>query len=207
MDEERRHDKAASSGLDITDKDIYEAMRDIPGYLDITPGDLKEIYGHAYRHAVKRLATSVKAKDVMTRKVISVAPGTLVPEIARLMAEHGVSGVPVVEEGRVAGVISEKDFLTHMGSPGIETIMALLAEFLDRKECSSEPLQSMAARDIMSEPAITVHEDTTLAEIAGLFSLNHVNRAPVVDKEGAMIGIVSRDDLVKASSGGHNGVL
>jgi CBS domain-containing protein len=207
MDEERRNDKADSSGLDITDKDIYEAMSDIPGYLDITPGDLKEIYRHAYRHAVRRLGTSVKAKDVMTRNVVSVAPGTLVSEIARLMAEHGISGVPVVEEGKVVGVISEKDFLAHMGSHRIETLMALLAEFLDRKECPTEPLQSKTARDIMSEPAITVHEDTTLAEIAALFTLNHVNRVPVVGKEGVMIGIVSRDDLVRASSGGTCGIL
>jgi CBS domain-containing membrane protein len=207
MDEERRNDKVDSSGLDITDKDIYEAMRDIPGYLDITPGDLKEIYRHAYRHAVKRLATSVKARDVMTRNVVSVAPGTLVPEIARVMAEHGISGVPVVEEGRVVGVISEKDFLAHMGSQGAETFMALLAELLDRKECSTEPLQSQTARDIMSIPPIVADEDATLVEIAALFTLNHVNRAPVVDKEGIMIGIVSRDDLVKASSGGTCGIL
>jgi CBS domain-containing membrane protein len=207
MDVEHRNRNTEKSGLDMTDKDIYEAMKDIPGYLDITPGDLKEIYRHAYRHAVKRLATSVRVKDVMTRNVVSVAPGTLAPEIARVMAEHGVSGVPVVEEGRVVGVISGKDFLAHIGSHGIETFMALLAEFLDRKECSTEPLQSETARDIMSAPAIVVDEDATLAEIAALFTQNHVNRAPVVDKEGIMIGIISRNDLVNASSGGTCGVL
>jgi CBS domain-containing membrane protein len=192
---------------DVTDDDIYEAMKDIPGYLDITPGDLKEIYRHAYQHALKRLTTSIRAKDVMTRNVISVAPETPLSEVARVMAEHGKSGVPVVEQGRVAGVIAEKDFLTRMGSRGIKTFMALLAEFLDRKECSTEPLQSRTARDIMSIPAITVVEDATLAEIAGIFTAKHINRVPVVDGKGTMIGIVSRDDLVRASFGGNCGIL
>jgi len=55
--------------VDISDEDIYEAMKDISGYLDITPADLKEVYLKAYRHAVTRLTRSVKVRDVMTRDV------------------------------------------------------------------------------------------------------------------------------------------
>ena len=58
--------------VDISDDDIYEAMKDVPGYLDITPGDFKEVYLQAYRHAISRVMKSVKAADVMTRQVISV---------------------------------------------------------------------------------------------------------------------------------------
>jgi CBS domain-containing membrane protein len=193
--------------IDVNDNDIYEAMKDIPGYLDITPGDLKEIYRHAYRHAVKRLATSIKAGDVMTRDVIYVKPETPIAGVARAMAEHAKSGVPVVEQGRVVGIISEKDFLAHMGRRDLRTFMALMAECLDSNQCSTEPLQSKVARDIMSAPAVTVGESTTLAEIATIFTAKHINRVPVVDGEGIMIGIVSRDDLVKASFGGACGVL
>jgi CBS domain-containing membrane protein len=207
MKKEERDKTEGGCTIDVSDKDIYDAMKDIPGYLDITPGDLKEIYRHAYQHAIKRLAGSVKAKDVMTRKVISVAPGTPLSEVARTMAEHGVSGIPVVEDKKVAGMITEKDFLSHMGTQGIKTVMALLAEFLDRKECPVEPLQSKAARDIMSVPVITVDEEDPVAKIADLFAARRINRAPVLDKEGIMIGIISRDDLVKAFSGGSCGVL
>ncbi len=116
--------KNAENNLDISDKDIYEAMKDIPGYLDITPGDFKELYQLVYHHALKRIAQAVKAKDIMTAEVAAVEKGTPLKVVARLMAEKGVSGVPVLDkERRVAGVISEKDFLSRMGGKESETFM------------------------------------------------------------------------------------
>ncbi len=58
--------------LDIADEDIYDAMKHITGYLDITPGDFKEVYTLAFRRAVERLTHDVKGKDVMIREVITV---------------------------------------------------------------------------------------------------------------------------------------
>ena len=96
--------------VDISDDDIYDAMKEIPGYLDITPGDFKEVFRFAYQHAVERFS-SVKAGAAMVREVISVTRKTPLVQVAEAMARHGVSGVPVVEEGeRVVGVISERTF-------------------------------------------------------------------------------------------------
>ena len=61
-----------SCPVNMSDEDILDAMKSISGYLDITPGDFKEIFSYAYRHAVERIAQSLIAKDVMTVKVISV---------------------------------------------------------------------------------------------------------------------------------------
>jgi len=69
-----------SCPVDISDEDILDAMKSIPGYLDITPGDFKEIFRHAYRHAIERIAQSLVAKDVMTAKLISVTPNTSLKE-------------------------------------------------------------------------------------------------------------------------------
>lgn len=193
--------------IDISDKDIYQAMKDIPGYLDITPQDLKEVYRHAYQHAVERLTGSVKAKDVMTEKVVFVSPETPLYEVAEVMAKHGISGVPVVDSERVVGVISDKDFLSHIGTKGTKTFMGLLAECLGGSECATESLQAKVAREIMIFPVITVDEDTPLVEIADMFTAKHINRAPVLNREGNMVGIVTRDDIVRASFGGTCGVL
>lgn len=83
--------------MDISDDDIYDAMKEIPGYLDITPGDFKEVFRFAYQHAVERLS-SVKAGDVMVTEVVSVTRKTPLDQVAAVMARHGISGVPVVEE-------------------------------------------------------------------------------------------------------------
>src|SRR5512136_1388547 len=101
--------------VDISDDDIFDAMRDIPGYLDITPGDFKEVYLKAYQHAVMRLTRSIPTASVMTREVVSVREITPLKEVAEIMAARKISGVPVVgDSGQVLGVISEKDFLNVM---------------------------------------------------------------------------------------------
>ena len=80
------------AGIQFKDEDIYEAMKDIPGYLDITPGDFKEVYLLAYRHALERLKRAVTARQVMTREVVSVRPDTPLAEVAAAMGGKGISG-------------------------------------------------------------------------------------------------------------------
>jgi len=187
--------------IEISDDDIYEAMKDIQGYLDITPSDLKEIYKFAYRHALERITRSVKVLEIMTRKVSSVKRDTPVIEVAQLMAEKSVSGIPVVEEdGKVAGVISEKDFLLHMGAGDKRHFMAVVAECLSGKGCVAMPVRSKKAEDIMTSPAITVREDATVVGISNIFNEKMINRVPVTDSEGRLTGIVSRADIVRASA-------
>jgi CBS domain-containing protein len=183
---------------DISDEDIIEAMKEISGYLDITPGDFKEVYQTAYRHAMSRISSSVKAKNIMTTKVFSVKRATPVAAIAELMAKNIISGVPVIEEnGKVAGIISERDFLSGMGVEGAKTMMGIIADCLKNKGCMAISIRALTAGDIMTSPAITVFENTTVSEIAGIFNEKNINRVPVTDSEGNLIGIVSRADLLR----------
>lgn len=186
--------------IDPTDEDIYGAMKDIPGYLDITPGDLKELYRLAYRHAYDRVTGSVTARDIMTKDVITVSPGTALPEVAAVMAAHGISGLPVVnDDGTVAGVISEKDFLSHMHPGKRPNFMAVIAECLKGRGCLAAPARTATAKDIMKSPALTVGEAETVREIAQLFAGKKINRVPVIDGAGRICGIVTRNDIIRAS--------
>ncbi len=186
--------------VDISDEDVYEAMRDISGYLDITPGDFKEVYLKAYRHAVARLTRSVKVRDVMTRDVVSVSPDTPLEDVAQIMADRKVSGVPVVDHaGKVVGVISEKDFLVHLGTGEPRIFMEVVAECLKGTGCLAAPIRSSRAADIMTHPAITVSEETPIMEVAQTFTQEKINRVPVVDHDGRIAGIVSRADVVRSS--------
>lgn len=185
----------------LTDHDIYEAMKSVPGYLDITPGDFKELYCHAFRHAVERIARSVLARDMMAKDVIFVRPDTPLDEVAELMGSKGISGLPVVDDqGRVMGMISEKDFLSRMGEVGPKNFMTVIANCLRARGCIALPIRAKKAADIMSAPAVTVSEDAPYVEIAGLMARKAINRVPVTDKEGRIIGIITRNDLIRASS-------
>jgi CBS domain-containing protein len=182
---------------EISDADIFAAMQEIPGYLDITPGDFKEVYVLAFRHAQERLLRQVKAREIMTREVAWVKVDTPLREVAELMAQRGVSGVPVLDEAdRVVGVISEKDFLKRMSSQGITSFMAVVAECLKDKGCKAVGIRGRQADELMNSPAIAVTEDTPVIEIMRLFKEKSINRAPVLDSQGRLSGIVSRGDLL-----------
>ena len=203
MPENRKDGVNLPGGIELQDEDIFEAMKSIPGYLDITPGDFKEVYQLAYRHALARLSREVTAGEIMTREVVVVRPDTPLAEVAAAMGNRGVSGVPVVDSaGRVVGVISEKDFLTHMGVGEPKNFMSLVASCLRSKGCVALPIKKQTAGDIMSAPAVTVGPDTTVKEIAALFTGQGINRVPVTDADGRLLGMVSRGDLVRAALGG-----
>jgi len=186
---------------EISDGDIYEAMKEIPGYLDITPADLKEIYRHAFRHAQERINRPIKAAEIMTRVVHHVRVDTPLGDVAELMAQQRISGVPVLDEaGRVAGVISEKDFLSRMGSADTIHIMGIIAACLGGKGCVATPIRGSKASDIMVAPAITVREDTSTLEIMEIFATKEINRVPVIDDSGRLAGIVTRADILRAQT-------
>jgi CBS domain-containing protein len=183
----------------MEEEDILEAMRDIPGYLDITPGDFKELYKLACRHAVRRFLQRVKVREIMTRAVLTVPAEMPLWEVAQSMAARGVSGVPVVERsGKVVGVISEKDFLRVMGAKEYPNFMAVIARCLKEKGCVVASIQQSTAGDIMSRPPVVVSEDAPVVEVVRILRERTINRVPVVDSEGKIVGIVSRGDILKA---------
>ncbi|MGE0084385.1 MAG: CBS domain-containing protein [Desulfococcaceae bacterium] len=186
--------------IDLSDEDILDAMKNISGYLDITTKDFKEIYLIAYRQALQRIKHSLKAGDIMTRKVISVKPDTSLEQVAEILAENGISGVPVADaEGRILGMISEKDFLIHMGVQKNASFMAVIAQCLQNKGCLVLPIRRQKAENIMVSPAVTVGENATVFEISGILTEKNINRLPVVSQENRLVGIITRSDIVSSS--------
>lgn len=199
-----RNDSAGLQFPDISDSDIHEAMKEIQGYLDITPSDLKEVYRHAFRHALERLSRPVSAAQVMTRAVHQVSVDTPIEDVAELMAHQRISGVPVLDQaGSVAGIISERDFLSRMGPPGRAQVMGIVAACLGGGTCLATPIRHKLASEIMTTPAITVREGTSTLEIMEILNTRGINRVPVLDGAGKLAGIVSRGDLLRAQALGR----
>ncbi|MDD3618421.1 MAG: CBS domain-containing protein [Desulfobulbaceae bacterium] len=184
--------------FEISDEDIHEAMKEISGYLDITAADFRELYRYSFRHALDRLINSVRVGDIMTRAVVTVELATPLHEVADRMASAGVSGLPVLDgAGRVAGIISERDFLRHMGTAGA-SFMSIVAACLRGQGCAAVGIRKGTAADIMNSPVISVGEAATLGEAAALLTQRGINRVPVLGREGELLGILTRSDLVKA---------
>ncbi|MFF4084210.1 CBS domain-containing protein [Streptomyces sp. NPDC001777] len=112
----------------------------------------------------------VKVGDLMTDNVVSVLPETTFREMAKLLAEHAISGLPVVDEDdHVVGVVSGSDLLAR---------------------------RALTARELMTAPAVTVHAEEAGADAARLMVRRGVERLPVVDEEERLVGIVTRRDLL-----------
>ncbi|MBW1994944.1 MAG: CBS domain-containing protein [Deltaproteobacteria bacterium] len=188
-----------SCPVNLSDEDILEAMKEIRGYIDITTGDFKEIYGLAFRHALKRLNQSIRAKDVMSKDFISVGKDMDLKDVADLMNRHDISGVPVVEkDNTVVGFISEKDFLFQLGDQRTRSFMGVIAHCLKSTGCIALSIKDRKAKDIMITPVTTVRKDAVMSEIALLLTEKNIRQLPVVDSSCVLKGIISRVDLVQS---------
>jgi CBS domain-containing protein len=146
--------------------------------------------------------TVLKASDIMTRKMVTVGPEDLVKVIARVLSGHSISAVPVCDEtGRVVGVVSEGDLMQPFGSANMlkrAWWLDLLAEgdelapnFLDYIK-----IDHRRARDLMSSPAVTASEDTSVSDLADLMTNHRIKRLPIM-RAGKLVGVVSRSDIVR----------
>jgi CBS domain-containing protein len=139
----------------------------------------------------------MKVKDVMTTDVRTVTQETPLKETAELLAELGISGLPVVEGGLVVGVVSEADIL--LKERGVNpSRRGLLGLVLDAAAAVEEKLHARTAGEAMTSPAITIGPERPLAEAAARMIDERVNRLPVVDEQDRLVGIVTRADLVRA---------
>ena len=141
-------------------------------------------------------------KTIMTKKVISCHPETTVAEIAHLLFDRNLTGMPVVDgSGKVVGIVTEYDLMSKNLGVHIPTYMKLL-ESLGKKEVGTrirdelEAILRTTAREIMTDKAVTVRPDSTVENAARMFGEQRINPLPVVDKAGTLVGIVSRADIV-----------
>lgn len=143
----------------------------------------------------------MQIRDVMTTKVITVGPDTPAPEIARLLVENRISGVPVVDpEGRVLGVVSEGDLIRRLEDTDDGRRRSWWLELLASPERRAEEYvkaHGRLARDVMTAEVVVIDEQATLGEAARLLEEKHVKRLPVV-RDGKLVGLVSRADLLRA---------
>jgi CBS domain-containing protein len=137
-------------------------------------------------------------KEVMTNLVVMLYPNESIHEASQRLARNGVSGAPVVEEGKVVGIVSESD-----------VIRALMAPVKGRQSSSVTDMFAFASgmraadsrktvADVMSRSVTTISPEESVWRAAALMERKRIKRLPVVDADGYLIGIVSRADIVKA---------
>lgn len=146
----------------------------------------------------------MRAMDVMTTHVITVDPDMSVQDLAMLLAERGISGVPVVDAAeQLVGIVTEGDLMHRMENGTEHHTERRRARWLDSlasdRDLARDYIKSHGRKvaDIMNRDVVTVSDTAELAEIADLFEAKRIKRVPVM-RDGRMVGIVSRANLVRA---------
>ena len=142
----------------------------------------------------------MKASDIMTANVVTCSPDTEVVALAQMMAAHGISGVPVLSEEKLVGIVSEGDLIRRAELGDTRDSPGWWLRLTGKKEKASDYVKTQGrhARDVMSKDVATVGGEDSLSEVAELFEKKHIKRAPVLDAKGRLVGIVSRANFVSA---------
>ena len=140
----------------------------------------------------------MKVQDVMTTEVTTIGPDALLKSAAAQLVEHRISGMPVVDEaGTVIGIVSETDILPKESGEGRGG--GFLQWFVDPADpWITARFEAVTVGDAMTVPARTIAPDRPLAEAASIMIDQDLNRLPVVEESGELVGLVSRGDLVRA---------
>ena len=144
----------------------------------------------------------MKARDIMVRGIIAVHPDTLVRDIASLMVEKHISGVPVLSNnGKLIGMVSQSDLL-HRAEVGTERKHKWWFRVLmDSRALAREYVKAhgLKAHDVMTRYVVSVRDDAELRDVADILDKRRIKRVPVI-QEDRVVGIITRGDLVRALS-------
>jgi len=185
----------------IEDRDALERMRTARiRHLIVREGDDFRIVSMR-DYVLLRSAEGDKepsARDVMTAPAVACRAEAFFEEIAEILADRDISGMPVVDEAdTVVGVISERDLAHALGGPMVRLALRRHNHGPFMRQLKDMPRGTRRAKDVMTTPALIVGPDAPLAELARLMRVHQVNRIPVVDS-GRLIGVVTRGDVLAA---------
>lgn len=136
----------------------------------------------------------MEIRKLMTEGVITVGPDMPLKEAARRMIEARVSGLPVTDDGRLIGVISEGDFVAAEGQRGFSRA-GLWQRLMGREE---PRFKGSTVSEAMSRDVVTLTPDVDHAQAARTMRRNKIKRIPIVDHNGSLVGILSRADILRA---------
>ena len=144
----------------------------------------------------------MRARRIMSTTLFTVERTTPVREVIRLLIDQRISAVPVVDGGRVVGIISEGDLILRERAYRQRGGMAFLAQQLfedhEKQALEFRKAHGLVAEDVMTSPVITVLPGTPVEEIAHMMAERQIKRFPVVE-DGRLVGIVSRGDVLRAA--------
>ena len=142
----------------------------------------------------------MKVKEIMIKDVVSIKPDDNAKDALALLFKMQISGLPVIDaQGKLVGMFTEKGVLRQILPSYLEKVGRFVYEENPKSiKKKFQDLINLSVSQLMRKEVITIDENTSLCEVARLMLTQKIRRIPILDKEKKIIGIVSREDIVKA---------
>ena len=144
----------------------------------------------------------LKAKDIMTRNLITITPDMEITHAAKLLFDNHINGAPVVgKDGKMVGILCQSDLIAQQKKIPIPSLFTFLDGFipltsLKKIEKTIQKIAATTVRDAMTENPVSVHPDTDIEEIAALMVDKNLHSIPVEDNE-KLVGIIGKEDILQ----------
>ncbi|NCA70079.1 MAG: CBS domain-containing protein [Sphingobacteriia bacterium] len=182
--------------IELSDADILEAMREIPGYLDITTGDFRALYHLAYRHALDRLFQGLTARRLMRDGIIALRPEMRLADAIALFTGQGLKALPVVApDSRLVGILTVTDVLRAFG---VSDVLELIEQQLTASRVLGAAPCDQAVARLMTTPVVSVPPDAGFRPILAAFNRHPGRAMPVATVTGELLGLLLRKDFMTA---------
>jgi CBS-domain-containing membrane protein len=150
----------------------------------------------------------IKAKDIMTKEIITVAPETEIAQAAKMLLDKRINGVPVVNQaGKLVGILCQSDLISQQKNIPIPSLFTLLDGYIPlttskRMDKEVEKIAATKVAEAMTARPVTVDPETEIATIASLMVEKNYHTLPVVEA-GKLVGIVGKEDVLKTLIAGR----
>ena len=143
----------------------------------------------------------IKAKDIMTTNPITVTPDMEIVNAARTLLENRINGVPVIEKGKLIGILCQSDLISQQKRFPMPSVFTLLDGFITLQsskdiEKTVKKIAATVVRDAMTPDPVTITPDSDIEEIAGLMIDKNFHTLPVVEA-GKLVGVIGMEDILK----------
>jgi CBS domain-containing membrane protein len=194
----KHDDPQAMDRLGVTSADLHSALMDFDTYLDISEGDLSQVYKMAGMHSYRRKMGEISCADIMSRDLITMEFGTELEEAWAQLRLHKIKALPVIDRARrVIGIVTLVDFLKRANLRTYETFEDKLIKFIRRTPSVTSDKPEVVGQ-IMVSPVYTAQEDMHIVNLVPLLSEKGLHHIPIVDAEKRLVGMVTQSDLIAA---------
>ncbi|MBA7469008.1 A-adding tRNA nucleotidyltransferase [subsurface metagenome] len=140
------------------------------------------------------------AKDIMTKKVITISKDATLAELAKLLIKNKISGVPIVDKREeLVGIVTEADLIikeSNLPFP-LSFSFAFLESYESYTKSTKEYLETRV-EEVMSTNVKTAREDMPISKVVNIMINNNINRLPILNKDSKLTGIITRADVIKS---------